>query len=126
MRELTNAFLSTAFDDLNTAKYTLKVEIEIKDFIKLLRKKNICVEHVILFGSYAGDSAHKDSDIDVAIVSPDLGKDRIEEMVMLKEIAEAVDYDISPRPYSVEQFRKARKGQFLFDEIIKKGRPIKA
>ncbi|MCL6612428.1 MAG: nucleotidyltransferase domain-containing protein [Peptococcaceae bacterium] len=103
-----------------------KVEIEIKDFVKLLREKNIRVEQVILFGSHAAGKAHKDSDIDVAIISPDLGKDRVEEMVMLKEIAESVDYDISPRPYSVEQFKKAGKGQFLYDEIIKKGRPIKA
>lgn len=60
----------------------------------------------------------------MAIISPDLGRDRIEEAVLLKKIAEEVDLDISPRPYSVEQYLKARSGEFLHDEIIEKGKVI--
>lgn len=77
-----------------------------------------------MFGSYAAGRAHEDSDIDVAIIGPEFGRDRIEEMVMLKEIAEEIDYDLSPRPYSVEQFEKASKGEFLYDEVVKKGKVI--
>ncbi|GAF27399.1 predicted nucleotidyltransferases [Moorella thermoacetica Y72] len=59
-----------------------------------MRKNNIRVDRAILFGSYASGKARKDSDIDVAIISPDLGRDRIEEMVFLKKMAEQVDYDL--------------------------------
>ncbi|MGE5576054.1 MAG: hypothetical protein ACM3TT_02515 [Syntrophothermus sp.] len=65
-----------------------------------------------------------DSDIDVAIISPDLGKDRMEGMVTLKRLAEQIDYDISPRPYSLEQYLNARRGDFLHDKIIRKGKAM--
>jgi hypothetical protein len=45
-------------------------------------------------------------------------------MMMLKEIAEEIDYDLSPRPYSLEQFKKASRGEFLHDEVITKGKII--
>ncbi|OIQ07822.1 nucleotidyltransferase domain protein [Moorella thermoacetica] len=90
-----------------------QVELTVREYIQLLRKNNIRVDRAILFGSYASGKARKDSDIDVAIISPDLGRDRIEEMVFLKKLAEQVDYDLSPRP-----------GDFLSDEIIRKGKAI--
>jgi predicted nucleotidyltransferase len=101
-----------------------QVEMTLREYINLLRKNNIRVYRAILFGSHATGHAREESDIDVAIISPDLGKDRIEEAVLLKKIAEEVDFDISPRPYSVEQYLKARSGEFLHDEIIEKGKVI--
>lgn len=41
---------------------------------------------------------------------------------MLKEISEDIDLDISPRPYSLEEYRNGKRGQFLYDEIISKGK----
>ncbi|MDN5348315.1 MAG: uncharacterized protein PWP65_1879 [Clostridia bacterium] len=101
-----------------------QVELTVREYIQLLRKNKINVSTAILFGSHATGRAREDSDIDVAIISPDLGKDRIEETVMLKKLAEQVDYDLSPRPYSVEQYRSARRGDFLYDEIMRKGKII--
>ena len=103
-----------------------QVDVVVKEYVKLLRKNNIRVEKAILFGSHVSGRSHKDSDIDVAIISQDLGQDRIEEMVVLKEIAEEVNYDLSPRPYSLEQYINAQRGQFLHDEVIKKGKVIDA
>jgi len=37
-----------------------------------------------------------------------------------------IDYDISPRPYSLEEYNKASEGDFLYQEIIKKGKLIQA
>jgi predicted nucleotidyltransferase len=101
-----------------------QIELTIREYIKLLRKNHIKVDRAILFGSHASGKAREDSDIDVAIISSDLGRDRIEEMVTLKKLAEQVDYDLSPRPYSREQFQKAKRGDFLYDEIIRKGKVI--
>jgi uncharacterized protein len=44
-----------------------------------LKRDNINVAKVILYGSRASGKAHEYSDIDVAIVSPDFGKDRFGE-----------------------------------------------
>jgi predicted nucleotidyltransferase len=101
-----------------------QIEIIVREYVKALRDRNIRVEKAILYGSYARGQATKDSDIDIAIVSPDLGKDYLEEAVMLKEISEDIDLDISPRPYSSEEYQRANRGQFLHDEIISKGKLI--
>ncbi|MEW6228693.1 MAG: hypothetical protein AB1700_11530 [Bacillota bacterium] len=37
-----------------------------------------------------------------------------------------IDLDISPRPYSLDEYRKASRGQFLYDEILRRGRPVDA
>jgi predicted nucleotidyltransferase len=52
-----------------------------------LNRKGIRVERALLFGSYASGKDCANSDLDVAIVSPDFGKDRFEEGKMLFQIA---------------------------------------
>lgn len=103
-------------------KYVKKI---IKDFLKAVKERNIKIEVAFLFGSYALNKANKDSDIDVAIISADFGKDFFDECVLLKEISENFDFDISPRAYSLEEYQKAKEGDFLYQEIIKKGKLIK-
>lgn len=99
-------------------------EISIKKYIEALKNKNIRVKKAILYGSLAAGTGDEDSDIDLAIVSPDLGRDRFRESLILKKLTRGIDLDISPRPYSVEQYQKARQGDFLFDEIIQKGKTV--
>jgi predicted nucleotidyltransferase len=103
-------------------KHVEIVEIIVSKYINALKSRNIRVEKAILFGSYAKGNEGKDSDIDIAIISPDFGHDYLEEAVMLKEVSEDVDLDISPRPYSLEEYRNGKRGQFLYDEIISKGK----
>jgi len=98
---------------------------KIKAFIKALIQNNIKIEKVYLFGSYAHGNAKSYSDIDVAIISPDLGKNYLEEMRFLMRIAQEIDLMISPDPYSVEEFKNAKQGDFLWQEIIQKGKLIK-
>jgi len=98
-----------------------QIEIIVRDYLKALQTEKIRVEKAILFGSCARGQAHQDSDIDIAIISPDFGQDYLEETVALKRISESVDLDISPRPYSTEEYNNVSPGQFLYDEIIKKG-----
>lgn len=101
-----------------------QIEVSIKKYLDVLRSKNIRVKKAILYGSFAAGNGDKDSDIDLAIVSPDLGQDRFNESVMLKKLTFDVNLDISPRPYSLEQYQKTKQGEFLFDEIIQKGKII--
>jgi len=101
-----------------------QIEVSIKKYLETLRNKNIKVKKAILYGSCASGSNNKDSDIDLAIISPDFGRDRFSEALMLKKLTRDVDLDISPRPYSIEQYQKAKQGDFLFDEIIQKGKTV--
>ncbi len=98
----------------------------VKNYIKAVKAHNIRVEKAYLFGSYADDTAKSYSDIDVAIISPDLGKSYLNETRLLMKIARDIDVNISPDPYSVEEYENAAKGNFLYQEIISKGKLIKA
>ncbi len=73
---------------------------KVNEFVRALKKRNIRVSKVILYGSRASGRAHQYSDIDVAVVSPDFGKDRYEEGAKLFEIAYAIDPRIEPVPIS--------------------------
>ena len=56
-------------------------------FVDTLARKGIQIEQVILYGSYALGRVHSGSDLDLAIVSPDFGKDRFEEGKLLLQTA---------------------------------------
>jgi len=78
----------------------------VKAFVKALQKNRIKVTKVILYGSRTIGKSHKYSDIDVAIVSPDFGKDRYKEGARLFELAYKIDPLIEPVPISVESYEK--------------------
>lgn len=59
----------------------------IKRFVKAVKKEGIFVDRVILYGSYARGRIRADSDIDVAVISRNFGKDRTEEGMKLFRIA---------------------------------------
>lgn len=101
-----------------------QIEVSIKKYLETLKARNIRIQKAILYGSLAAGAGDEDSDIDLAIVSPDLGRDRFKEAVMLKKLTFGIDLSISPRPYSVKQYQAARQGDFLFDEIIQKGKTV--
>lgn len=46
----------------------------INKYVDLLKKKGIKVSQVILFGSHAKGNAKPDSDIDIAVISPEFGQ----------------------------------------------------
>jgi predicted nucleotidyltransferase len=77
----------------------------VKRFRKTLEIEGINIAKIILYGSYASGKFHKDSDIDVAIVSPDFGVDRFEEGVKLFQIACKIDPRIEPIPISLESYQ---------------------
>ncbi len=97
----------------------------IKDFINAVKEREIKIEAVFLFGSYAQNRANQDSDIDIAVISSNFGKDFFDECALLKKISLKFDFDISPRAYSLEEYQNVSKEDFLYQEIIKKGKLIK-
>jgi predicted nucleotidyltransferase len=90
-------------------------------FLERLNAEGIRVAAAYLFGSQLTGKADEWSDIDVAIVSPQIGNDRFEERVRLTGIAFSVDERIEPLPFNSETFTPADP---LVRQILNTGRSL--
>jgi len=96
----------------------------IKEFINALKREGINIDRVILFGSYAKGHARPESDIDIAIISKDFGKDRVEEGMTLFRIAGKIDPRLEPIPFSTKVFENDTWIPLIY-EIRQKGIELK-
>ena len=94
-------------------------------FVNALNTMGIRVEKAVLYGSYAHGEPHKDSDVDLAIVSPDLGRSRFEERKMLLQLAWRIDPRLEPIPVSSQSYENDTWVP-LIHEIREKGIEIEA
>ncbi|MDR3313288.1 MAG: nucleotidyltransferase domain-containing protein [Oscillospiraceae bacterium] len=79
----------------------------------------IAVDKVILFGSYAKDAYHKDSDIDIAVFSRDFAEEtKIDDMAYLLMKTSGLGLDIQPQAFTLEDY-EAPDG--FVEEILKTG-----
>ena len=93
------------------------------DYVELARK-SFFIKEAYLFGSYVSNSAHNDSDIDIALVSPDF--ENIPEDALLKilfKMARHIDTAIEPIALTEEEIRMPTIGTVAVD-IKNKGRII--
>lgn len=67
-------------------------------YVSEVVKSGIPVKSAYLFGSYAKGNPHKDSDIDICIVSKRFGKDYFEEALKLDAITNDIDSRIEAVP----------------------------
>ena len=92
----------------------------VKKFVRALKREGISVDHIILYGSYASGGERPDSDIDVAVVSRDFGKDRVEEGMALFRIAGKIDSRLEPVPIPTPVYENATWIPLVY-EIREKG-----
>ncbi|MBI4726189.1 nucleotidyltransferase domain-containing protein [candidate division TA06 bacterium] len=97
----------------------------LKKYRKTLTADGIPVLKMVLYGSQANGHCHKDSDIDVAVISQEFGKDRFEEGVRLFKLAYKIDPRIEPVPLSLKAYEKDTWVPLIY-EIRTKGVAIKA
>lgn len=97
----------------------------VNKFAKALTAKGITIDKIVLYGSYAKGRQRPDSDIDVAVVSRDFGKDRTEEGMLLFRIAGEIDPRIEPVPISVKSYKNDTWVPLIY-EIRTKGIELKA
>ncbi|MEK6539595.1 MAG: nucleotidyltransferase domain-containing protein [Deltaproteobacteria bacterium] len=83
----------------------------IERFIAAVEKEGITLDKVILYGSYAKGKERRDSDIDIAVVSKDFGKDRTEEGMLLFRIAGEIDTRLEPVPIAAKSLRQGGKSE---------------
>lgn len=76
-----------------------KIEI-VKKYKNELIELGIPVDSVFIFGSHVKGTQKKWSDLDVCVVSPIFGVDRLSERVLLSRISRNVSDDIEPHPMS--------------------------
>jgi len=81
--------------------------------------KQVNIEKVILFGSYAKGNTHKDSDVDLAVFS-DYFKNmsRVDGIHFLLLRAMDYDIDLEPQPFTMDEYRDPVG---LVNEILKTG-----
>lgn len=94
----------------------------LKKYIRTIENNGINVKKVILFGSYAKGTARDYSDIDVCIVSDNLGRDYFDEMVKLSKLAISIDARIEPVPFTPSDLED--KYNTLAQEIKRYGKVI--
>ena len=78
------------------------IKNQLEQYARVLRERNIPVQKMFLYGSWAKGKQNQWSDIDVAVVSKQFGKDRIDEMVTLRMAAMSINPAISPFPMRLE------------------------
>ncbi len=86
---------------------------KLRRFRALINKDGIPVAKMLLYGSYARGMPRKDSDIDVCVVSPQFGKNRLKERFYLFHKAPEVDARIEPVPFSLKDYRENRLSPLL-------------
>ena len=84
-----------------------KIKKEIADIIEkyvAIIKENYDVVAIILFGSYAKGTEHKDSDIDIAVITDDIKTDTFDEEVKMTLLRRKIDSRIEPHIISVSDY----------------------
>jgi len=103
------------------AKKAIKEEIKktILQYRRNIENAGIPIEKMVVFGSYARGNAREDSDIDICVVSPKLGKDEMAEASKLNFLRWKLDNRIEAHPVSSKDFKETATP--LISEIKKYG-----
>ena len=83
------------------------IDYRIMEIVKRYVEK-VCKEYqikaIILFGSYAKGTEHKDSDIDIAVITDDIKTDRFDEEIKLMQLRWDIDLRIEPHIISISDY----------------------
>ncbi|HEY5560204.1 MAG TPA: nucleotidyltransferase domain-containing protein [Clostridiaceae bacterium] len=90
----------------------------VEDYIDKLSRQ-ISIDKVILFGSYAKGNTHKDSDVDIAIFSDYFkSMSRVDGIHFLLLRAMDYDIDLEPQPFTMDEYKDPVG---LVQDILKTG-----
>ena len=82
----------------------IKAKKIVKRYAEKLKQENYPFSAIYLFGSYAKGKAHKWSDIDIAVISDKLKKNKDENENLLWHIRRQVDSMIEPHGFTKKDF----------------------
>ena len=102
-----------------TNRYFPEFLQEVTSIIKSVHPKST----VILFGSYARDDAHENSDLDICVLVPTLTQSRIDMKVEIRghigNIFYAHDMDFDIKLYTYDEFEREAQYKSTLQHIIK-------
>jgi len=102
-----------------------KIKKIVRKYILILEADGINIEKVILYGSYAKGTPHKDSDIDICLISEKFGRDLHEEgKYLFRKLWRLKNSNIEPVAYSPKYFYGKNQSP-LINEIQKNGIELK-
>lgn len=78
---------------------------KVRRLLDVLTAQKLQILAAYLYGSYAIGNPHRDSDIDVAIISPDFSDARMDDWVRLNVPASRIDSRMEVMGFKPEQFR---------------------
>jgi predicted nucleotidyltransferase len=108
---------------LSMVKTTSKIKQRVQRYLQVLSQE-IKIDRAILYGSYARHRYTPDSDIDLAIISPDFNsKDYLKYLVLLSEKSAEIGEVIEALPYTPQEDRHPDPRSFLA-EIKRTGKTI--
>ena len=93
----------------------------VRRFLVKIRENGIPISSAYLFGSFARGKGSESSHIDVAVISPGISDDRLEERIRMMKLSATVDSRIEPVPFRPDTFVDEDP---LAWEIKRKGIPI--
>jgi len=99
-----------------------KIKKIAKKYANVLLTNNINFINIYIFGSHAKKKAHKNSDIDLAIVINKLQKNesKIDKQILLQKLALDIDTKIEPIILEKKDFKKGHTS-IMADQIEKNG-----
>jgi predicted nucleotidyltransferase len=95
---------------------------KVKRYLNELNRRGIRVEKAYFYGSYARGNYHKDSDIDIVIISRDFQGGRFSDWQRIAPLTEDIDVRLEPIPYRPEDFTDSDP---LAVEVMATGEEIK-
>lgn len=94
---------------------------KIKEYIEVIKNHNMKIWKIYLYGSYAKNLYHSDSDIDLAIFLDQEDLDGFEEDSKLFKLRRTVDMRIEPHAFAKSDFDETNP---YIREIIRTGEQI--
>lgn len=100
---------------------TEEVQYITKQYYNILLQAGFPVEKILLFGSFANNKQHNNSDIDLAVVLRKFKNDRFTTRLELMRLARDFDEVIEPHPFLSSEFDKSNP---FVDEILRTGETV--
>jgi len=95
-----------------------KIKKAVKEYQDELKRHNIRLTKIVLYGSYAKGCPKPYSDIDLIVVSPDLARfSSLRRQELLAELTMNIDAPLEVIGYTPEEFKKSN--HTIFGQIIR-------
>ena len=102
------------------SKTRQKIKIIVNQYTNILENLGIKTQRVILYGSYAEGTAHRNSDIDLIVVSEDFkGMSLRERLEILGIAAVRIMKPIEAKGYTAQEIKKISSLSFLSEALHK-------